>query len=118
MCIRDRIQPTYEEYSDNLLRREELEYDIYEGENYEAEHYGKDHWHLRTQVDFLLERHRLAQNQLPRERLEPSRPEEFFHVNRFRRWWVNLHVIASFWRLLSGFQSVSMSLRMQGVQNR
>ena len=39
-------------------------------------------------------------------------------MNRFRRWWVNLHVIATFWRLLSGFQSVSVSLKIPGVQTK
>ena len=112
------IQLTFEEFCDNLLRREELEYDLYDGENYEAEHYGKEHWHLRTDVESLWARHRLAKDRQARDCLEPTRPEEFFHVNRFRRWWVNLHVIASFWRLLSGFQSVSVSLQLQGVQTR
>ena len=71
---------------------------------------------MRTDVEPLLARLRLAKDRQPRDCLEPTRPEEFFHVNRFRRWWVNLHVIASFWRLLSGFQSVSVSLQLQGVQ--
>ena len=63
---------TFEEFCENLLRREELEYDVYDGENYEAEHYGKEHWHLRADVDSLLARHRQAQNRQPRERLEPT----------------------------------------------
>ena len=85
------------------------------GETYEAEHYGRDHWHLRVDVDLLLERQRMATQKKVRKRLESDLPNEFFHVNRFRRWWVNLHVIATFWRLLSGFQSVSVSLKIIGV---
>ena len=45
------VQLTFEEFCDNLLRREELEYDLYDGENYEAEHYGREHCHMRTDVD-------------------------------------------------------------------
>ena len=37
-------------------------------------------------------------------------------MNRFKRWWVNLHVAARFWRLLSRFQSVGVSLQLQGAQ--
>ena len=73
---------------------------------------------MRTDVEPLLARLRLAKNRQPRDCLEPTCQEELFHVNRFRRWWVNLHVVASFWRLLSGFQSVSVSLKLQGVQAR
>ena len=65
------------------------------GENYEAEHYGCDHWHLRTDVDRLLERQRLATQRTRRKCLEADLPNEFFHVNRFRRWWVNVHVMAN-----------------------
>ena len=115
---RREVQLTFEEYSENLLRREELEYDVYNGENYEAEHYGPDHWHLRTDVEQILARYRMAQEEKTRTRIHPNHPEEFFHVNRFRRWWINLHVIASFWRLLSGFQSVSVSLSLPGVPTR
>ncbi len=33
--------PTFQEFCENLLLREELEYDLCKGENYQAEHYGK-----------------------------------------------------------------------------
>ena len=36
-------------------------------------------------------------------------------MNRCRCWWVNVHVMATFWCLLSGFQSVSVSLTIPGV---
>ena len=44
--------------------------------------------------------------------------KEFFHINRFRRWWINLHVLSTFWRLSSGFHAVSQTLKMQGVQKK
>ena len=69
-------------------------------------------------MDRLLERQRLATQRTRRMCLEADFPKEFFHVNRFRRWWVNLHVIATFWRLLSGFQSVSVSLKIPGVHTK
>ncbi|MDA8583318.1 hypothetical protein N9L68_03770 [bacterium] len=94
------------------------EYDLYDGENYEAEHYGRGHWHLRADVAPLLARHRLAKGREARDCLERTRSDKLFRSNRFRRWWVNLNVIASFWRLLSGFQSVSVSLKLQGLQAR
>ena len=127
------IAPTYDEFCQNMFLREEMEYDMYPGENYEAEHYGEDHWHLRCNVKVLLERHRqaekgrkqkreqdreaekgplaasvagtarkrLEEEDHSRKRLEGTDPKEFFHVNRFRRWWLNLHVVGSFWRMLS-----------------
>ena len=60
----------------------------------------------------------MAAEKKHRKPLEEALPNEFFHVNRFRRWWVNLHVIASFWRLVSGFRSVSMSLKLSGLQTK
>ena len=121
---RREIAPTYDEFCQNMLLREEMEYDLYPGENYQAEHYGEDHWHLRCNVDVLLERHRQAEKGRKQKREQDRREEsgaalftgaaaedhsrkpldaskEFFHVNRFRRWWLNLHVLGSFWRMLS-----------------
>ena len=57
---RRELQLTFEEYFENLLQREQLEYDVYDGENYEAEHYGPDHWPLRTDVDQILARYRAS----------------------------------------------------------
>ena len=146
---RREIAPTYDEFCQNMLLREEMEYDLYPGENYQAEHYGEDHWHLRCNVDVLLERHRQAEKGRKQKREQDRREEsggldtarcgaalftgaaaedhsrkpldaskEFFHVNRFRRWWLNLHVLGSFWRMLSSFQAVTVALRQQGMQTR
>ncbi len=35
------VAPTFQEFCENLLLREELEYDLCKGENYQAEHYEK-----------------------------------------------------------------------------
>ena len=42
----------------------------------------------------------------------------FFHVNRFRRWWLNLHVLSSFYRTLAGFSAVNVVMKIQGVMQK
>ena len=69
-------QLTFGESCHNLLRSEELECDLHNGENYEAEHYGREHWHMRTDVDPLLARLRLAKDRQARDCLEQTRQEE------------------------------------------
>ena len=66
----------------------------------------------------MLQGHEQAKRGEPRDRLGEDRADEIFGVNRFRRWWLNLHVIASFWRMLSGFQAVSQALQQPGVRSK
>ena len=66
---------TYEQYCENLLRREQLQYGVYEGEHHEAEHYGGDHWHLRCDVKQLLERYQQALEKKGRSHLEVTVPQ-------------------------------------------
>ena len=46
-------QLTFKEHCRNLLLREGLGYDLYDGENYKAEAYGKNHWEHDPDVQEL-----------------------------------------------------------------
>ena len=66
----------------------------------------------------MLQGYEQAKRGEPRDRLGEDRADEIFGVNRFRRWWLNLHVIASFWRMLSGFHAVGQALQQPGVRSK
>ena len=77
-----------------ILLREELQYDIYDGENYRAEEYGLNHWKHDPDVANLLQR---AQQAKDCERREPvTNADAVFGVNRFRKNHVVLFVLSTF----------------------
>ena len=112
-------QMNYKQFCKMILLMEELEYDVYPGENYKAECYGANHWqHQRSQaeVDELLRRHEQATRKEKRDAVMDG--ECFFRVNRFRKVRLVLFVLSTFWRLISGFTAVNVGLRIPGVQRK
>ena len=96
------------------LLREELEYDIYEGENYRAEDYGINHWKHDPDVTELLQKADQAKGCEWREPVTNS-DLRFFHINRFRRNQVCLGVLSTFWRLMAGFTAINIGMRIPGM---
>ena len=96
--------------------REELEYDMYFGENYKACHYGKDHWQHQPDVEKLLaefERTMRSEQREPHEGVA-----EIFEANRFRKNHACRMVLATFWRLMSGFMAVNVGMKIPGIQTK
>ena len=109
-------QPTYKDFCRNILLREELEYDLYPGENYRAEGYGEKHWQHEPDVDKLLRRAQQAKNHEIRE--PTTDPSCMFGINRFRKDPVTLFVLSTFWRLMAGFTAVNIGMRIPGIQHK
>ena len=109
-------QTSYQDWCKHLHLREELEYDVYDGENYKACHYGRDHWQHRPDVDSLLEQ--FEQTLRQDARAPQCNSAEFFQANRFRKNHVCRMVLSTFWRLMSGFMAVNVGIRIPGVQSK
>ena len=109
-------QTSYQDWCKHVHLREELEYDMYPGENYTACHYGQDHWQQQPNVEKLLAE--LEQSVRQEVRKPQTCTDEIFGVNRFRRNHACRMVLATFWRLMSGFMAVNVGLRIPGVQGR
>ena len=109
-------QPSFKDFSRNLCRREELENDIYAGENYQAELHGRNHFEHDPDIEQLLQRCGVAAKKQPREAVRCE--NEIFAVNRFRKDHIALFVLASFWRLMSGFTAINIGMRVPGIQNK
>ncbi len=109
-------QLTFKEHCRNLLLREGLEYDLYDGENYKAEAYGKNHWEHGPDVQELLRRATQADDRAPRDAINAK--EQCFGVNRFRNNQVALFVISTFWRLMAGFAAVNIGMCIPGIQSK
>ena len=109
-------QATFKEFVKCCLRREELEYDMYDGEHYQAELYGEGHWDHQVNVSSLLQAVQEAEDQ--HTRTYDENPEAKFGVNRFRKDPYALFVLSSFWRLMSGFTAINIGLRIPGLQNQ
>ena len=107
---------SFQEIAKHWLLREELEYDLYEGENYVADHGEPKLWEHQPDVELLLKQLEEAEQQRPRvscsDRVVP------FAVNRFCMHPVNIMVIATFWRMMSGFMAVNVGLRIPGIQTQ
>ena len=107
---------SFQEIVKHWLLREELEYDLYEGENYVADHGEPKLWEHKPDVEQLLKQLEAAEQQRPRVpcsgRVAP------FAVNRFCMHPVNIMVIATFWRMMSGFMAVNVGLRIPGIQTQ
>ena len=88
---------SFQEIVKHWLLREELEYDMYEGENYEADHcHGQPKvWDHQADVELLLKQLGEATQQLPRDASHATGMP--FGVNRFAMQSVNIMVIATFW---------------------
>ena len=97
---------SFQEMVKHWLLREELEYDVYEGENYEADHGEPKVWEHATDVQRLLKQLEDAAEQRQRERCNDATVP--FAVNRFCINPVNIMVIATFWRMMSGFMAVNV----------
>ena len=109
-------QTSYQDWCKHIHLREELEYDMYDGENYKACHYGREHWQQRPDVDSLLEQ---FEQTLRRDVRAPQcNSAEFFQANRFRKNHACRMVLSSFWRLMSGFMAVNVGIRIPGVQSK
>ena len=109
-------QTSFQDWCKHIHLREELEYDMYEGENYKACNYGREHWQHRPDVDSLLEQFQQSVRQEARE-VSPD-PSEIFHANRFRKNHACRMVLSTFWRLMSGFMAVNVGIRIPGVQSK
>ena len=105
---------SFQEIAKHWLLREELEYDLYEGENYVAEHGEPKLWEHQPDVELLLKQLEEAEQQRPR--VSCSGRVVPFAVNRFCMHPVNIMVIATFWRMMSGFMAVNVGLRIPGIQ--
>ena len=77
-------QQDYKQYVKQCLLREELEYDIYEGENYKAEEYGINHWKHDPDVADLLQQAQRAKRGERREPVTNADPA-VFGINQFRK---------------------------------
>ena len=109
-------QTSYQDWCKHIHLREELEYDMYEGENYKACNYGREHWQHRPDVGSLLEQFEKTLRQEVRDL--PADPAEIFQANRFRKCHACRMVLSTFWRLMSGFMAVNVGLRIPGVQSK
>ena len=107
---------SFQEIVKHWLLREELEYDVYEGENYEADHGEPKVWEHATDVQFLLQQLEDAAERRQRARCRETTVP--FAVNRFAINPVNIMVIATFWRMMSGFMAVNVGLRIPGIQTQ
>ena len=107
---------SFQEIAKHWLLREELEYDLYEGENYVAEHGEPKLWEHQPDVELLLKQLEEAEQQRPR--VSCSGRVVPFAVNRFCMHPVNIMVIATFWRMMSGFMAVNVGLRIPGIQTK
>ena len=107
---------SFQEIVKHWLLREELEYDVYEGENYVAEHGEPKLWEHQPDVELLLKQLEEAEQQRPR--VSCSGRVVPFAVNRFCMHPVNIMVIATFWRMMSGFMAVNVGLRIPGIQTQ
>ena len=107
---------SFQEIAKHWLLREELEYDLYEGENYVAEHGEPKLWEHQPDVELLLKQLEEAEQQRPR--VSCSGRVVPFAVNRFCMHPVNIMVIATFWRMMSGFMAVNVGLRIPGIQTQ
>ena len=109
-------QTSFQDWCKNIQLREELEYDMYEGENYKACNYGQDHWQHLPNVKSLLEEFEKSVRQEARD-FTPD-PSEIFQANRFRKNHACRMVLSTFWRLMSGFMAVNVGIRIPGVQSK
>ena len=107
---------SFQEMVKHWLLREELQYDVYEGENYEADHGEPKIWEHQPDLDLLLKQLEAAEERQPREAAHAKRAP--FAVNRFCMHPVNIMVIATFWRMMSGFMAVNVGLRIPGIQTQ
>ena len=107
---------SFQEMVKHWLLREELQYDVYEGENYEADHGEPKIWEHQPDLELLLKQLEAAEERQPREAAHAKRAP--FAVNRFCMHPVNIMVIATFWRMMSGFMAVNVGLRIPGIQTQ
>ena len=107
---------SFQEIVKHWLLREELEYDMYEGENYQADHGEPKVWEHATDVQRLLKQLEDAAEQRQREPCHETTVP--FAVNRFCINPVNIMVIATFWRMMSGLMAVNVGLRIPGIQTQ
>ena len=107
---------SFQEMVKHWLLREELEYDMYPGENYEADHGEPKLWEHQPDLERLLEQLEAADQKQARACVHAQRAP--FAVNRFAMHPVNIMVIASFWRMMSGFMAVNVGLRIPGIQTQ
>ena len=109
-------QTSFQDLCKHVHLREELEYDMYFGENYKACHYGKDHWHHQPDVEKLLadfERSMGSEQRQPHEGVA-----EISEASRFRKNHACRMVLATFWRLMSGFMAVNVGMKIPGIQTK
>jgi hypothetical protein len=102
---------SFQDWCKHIHLREELEYDMYSGG-----HYGQDHWQQQLNVVKLLAE---FDQSLRTEARDPQTCiDAIFEVNRFRRNHACRMVLATFWRLMSGFVAVNVGLKITGVQRK
>ena len=109
-------QTSFQDWCRHIHLREELEYDMYPGENYKACHYGREHWQHQPDVEQLLAEFEQSLRGAVRD--PQTCISEIFEVNRFRRNRACRMVLATFWRLMSGFVAVNVGLKIPGVQSK
>ena len=105
-------QTGFQDMVQHWLRREELEYDMYEGENYQACCYGENFWENKPDTAKLLQTIASAEERTERA-AEPK--TSIFGVNRFRKSPPCIMVMATFWKLMSGFLAVNVGMKIPGV---
>ena len=89
---------------------------MYKGENYEADHGEPKVWEHATDVQFLLQQLEDAAERRQRARCRETTVP--FAVNRCAINPVNIMVIATFWRMMSGFMAVNVGIRIPGIQTQ
>ena len=82
---------SFQEMVKHWLLREELEYDMYPGENYEADHGEPELWEHQPDLELLLEQLEEAEQKQPRASVHAQRAS--FAVNRYAMHPVNIMVI-------------------------
>jgi hypothetical protein len=101
-------QTYFQDWCKHVHLREEWEYDMYLGENYKAHHYGKEQWQNQSDVSQLL-----ADSRTP-----AAEESELWGVNRFRKSHTCRMVLATFWRLMSGFLAGNVGMKIPGIQSK